>query len=195
MAKHVHVTITDDDLTFTINEASVTQEASMDGMVVIRTSVPSSELARDDAVRAYKNLAQVERAFLTMKSIDLHVRPIHHRREHRVTAHFFLCMLAYYVRWHMERALAPLTFKDETPSNDRDPVAPATRSSEATRKAQTGTLEDGTPTRTFNTLLHDLATITRNTCTHPATGATFPMITKPNPAQQQALDLLDTITV
>jgi len=195
MAKHVHVTITDDDLTFTINEASVTQEASMDGIYVIRTSVPSSELTRDDAVRAYKSLAQVERAFLTMKSIDLHVRPIHHRREHRVTAHFFLCMLAHYVRWHMERALAPLTFKDETPSNDRDPVAPATRSSEANRKAQSATLDDGTPTRTFNTLLHDLATITRNTCTHPATGATFPMTTKPNPHQQQALDLLDTITV
>ncbi len=195
MAKHFHVTITDDDLTFTINEASVTQEASMDGIYVIRTSVPPSELTRDDAVRAYKNLAQVERAFLTMKSIDLHVRPIHHRREHRVTAHFFLCMLAYYVRWHMERTLAPLTFKDETPSNDRDPVAPATRSREATRKAQSGTLDDGTPARTFNTLLHDLATITRNTCTHPATGATFPMTTKPNLHQQQVLDLLDTITV
>ncbi|MBA2665642.1 MAG: hypothetical protein H0U69_01265 [Trueperaceae bacterium] len=106
-------------------------------------------------------------------------------------------MLAYYVRWHLERAWATLTFKDDdtTHHHDRDPVAPATRSDAATTKAQSRTLPDGHPTRTFKTVLDDLATITRNTCTHTASGATFPMTTSPTAQQQQALDLLERITV
>lgn len=197
MRKHLRVTITDDELTFEIDRDSVQQEARMDGIYVVRTSVPRDALTAADAVRAYKSLADVERAFRTIKSIDLHVRPIHHRLVDRVHAHLFLCMLAYYVRWHMERAWASLTFKDDDTEHleDRDPVAPAQRSAAATTKAQTRTLTDGTPARTFKTVLDDLATITRNTCTHADSGATFPMTTTPNPTQQKALDLLRTITV
>lgn len=197
MGKHLRVTITDDDLAFEIDRDSVTQEARMDGIYVIRTSVDQDTLTAAEAVRAYKSLADVERAFRTLKSIDLHVRPIHHRLADRVKAHLFLCMLAYYVRWHMETAWASLTFKDDDndSKHDRDPVAPAKRSQAATIKAQTGTLSDGTPARTFKTVLDDLATITRNTCTHPQSGVTFPMTTSPTPQQQKALDLLDTITL
>lgn len=197
MRKHLRVAITDDDLTFEIDQDSVQQEARMDGIYVVRTSVPEGALTAANVVRAYKSLADVERAFRTLKSIDLHVRPIHHRLVDRVNAHLFLCMLAYYVRWHMERAWASLTFKDDDTEQleDRDPVAPAQRSAAATTKAQSRTLPDGTPTRTFKTVLDDLATITRNTCTHADSGATFPMTTTPNPHQQKALDLLRTIHV
>jgi hypothetical protein len=197
MRKHIKITISDDDLAFEIDPDSVQQEARMDGIYVVRTSVESDKLTAADAVRAYKQLADVERAFRTLKSIDLNVRPIHHRLTDRVKAHLFLCTLAYYVRWHMERAWAGLTFKDDDNEAklDRDPVAPAQRSQAATIKAQTGTLSDGTPARTFKTVLDDLATITRNTCTHPQSGVTFPMITSPNPTQQKALDVLDTITL
>jgi hypothetical protein len=114
-----------------------------------------------------------------------------------VKAHFFLCMLAYYVRWHKERAWASLTFKDDDTSHkrDRDPVTPAKRSQAATDTAQTGTLPDGTPAHTHESLLSDLVTITRNTCSHDDTGVTFPMTTRPMPQQQRALNLLDTITL
>src|SRR6056297_438943 len=197
MGKHIRVTITDDDLAFEIDQDSVQQESRMDGIYVIRTSVPGATLTAADAVRAYKSLSDVERAFRTIKSIDLNVRPIHHRLTDRVKAHLFLCLLAYYVRWHMERAWASLTFKDDDTAHldERDPVAPAKRSDAATTKAQTRTLEDGTPARTFKTVLDDLATITRNTCSHADSGATFAMTTTPTPGQQKALDLLDTITV
>src|SRR6056297_205 len=197
MGKHIRVTIADDDLAFEIDQDSVTREATMDGIYVVRTSVPGATLTAADAVRAYKSLSDVERAFRTLKSIDLNVRPIHHRLVDRVKAHLFLCMLAYYVRWHMERAWASLTFKDDDTAHldERDPVAPAKRSDAATTKAQTRTLEDGTPARTFKTVLDDLATITRNTCSHADSGATFAMTTTPTPGQQKALDLLDTITV
>src|SRR5690554_6067773 len=167
----------------------------MDGIYVIRTSVSEGELSAADAVRAYKSLAEVEKAFRTKKSIDLQVRPIHHHLPDRVKAHLFICMLAYYVRWHMERAWASLTFRDEEAEQERDPVAPAHRSTAATKKAQTNTLTDGTPARTFKGVLEHLATITRNTCQHPATGVTFPMTTSPNAAQQKALDLLSSISV
>ncbi len=197
MGKHLRVTITDDDLAFEIIQDSVTKEAMMDGIYVIRTSVSDTALTAADAVRAYKSLADVERAFRTIKSIDLNVRPIHHRLTDRVKAHMFLCMLAYYVRWHMERAWASLTYKDDDTEHldERDPVAPAKRSDAATTKAQTRTLPDGTPVHTFKTLLNDLATITRNTCNHADSGATFHMTTTPNPSQQKGLDLLDTITL
>jgi len=197
MGKHIRVTITDDDLAFEIDQDSVQQESRMDGIYVIRTSVPGATLTAADAVRAYKSLSDVERAFRTIKSIDLNVRPIHHRLTDRVKAHLFLCLLAYYVRWHMERAWASLTFKDDDTIHlvDRNPVAPAERSDAATRKARTRTLPDGTPARTFKTVLDDLSTITRNTCNHADSGATFHMTTTPDPSQQKALDLLDTITV
>ncbi|MEX2501549.1 MAG: IS1634 family transposase [Trueperaceae bacterium] len=195
MAKHVTVTVSDDDLAFEIDQDSIEREARMDGIYVVRTSVSSERMSSADAVRAYKDLAAVERAFRTMKSVDLQVRPIHHRRTDRVKAHLFLCTLAYYVRWHMERAWAGVTYKDDEPSNDRDPVAPASRSDETTRIVQTGTLPDGEPVHTFKTLLEHLSTITRNTCTHPDSGTTFPMTTSPNATQQKALDLLERISV
>ena len=168
-----------------------------DGTASAYTSVPEGTVTAAEAVRAYKSLSDVERAFRTIKSVDLNVRPIHHRLTDRVTAHMFLCMLAYYVRWHMEGAWASLTYKDDDTEHldERDPVAPAKRSDAATSKAQTRTLPDGTPVRTFKTLLNDLATITRNTCNHADSGTTFHMTTTPNPRQQKALDLLDTITV
>jgi len=195
MAKHFKLTITSDAFTFEVNWGSVRQEALMDGIYVIRTSVTADDLSAADAVRAYKDLSKVERAFKTMKSIDLQVRPIHHHLSDRVTAHLFICMLSYYARWHMQQAWASLTYQDEHADHDLDPVAPATRSAAATNKAQTGTLPNGTPARTFKGLLEHLATITRNTCAHPGTGIEFPMTTSPNPTQQKALDLLNNVTL
>lgn len=195
MGKHIKLTIADDDLAFEIDHDNIKQEAKMDGIYVIRTSVTSDRLSSTEAVRAYKRLEDIEYAFRTMKSVDLLIRPIHHRLTDRVKAHMFLCMLAYYVRWHMEHAWASITYKDEKPDEEGDPVAPARKSATATRKAQTGTLEDGTPTHTFKTLLEDLQTITRNTCLQPDIGITFPKVTNPTSQQQQAFDLLNTISV
>jgi len=195
VGKHFKLTIEDEKFSFEVDRGSVASEAAMDGIYVIRTSVPEENLSAADAVRAYKGLSEVEKAFRTHKSIDLQVRPIHHHLSDRVKAHLFICMLAYYVRCHMERAWASLTFRDEESNEHRDPVAPAERSAAATKKAQTNTLADGTPARTFKGLLEHLSTITVNTCLHPATGVTFPMTTSPNPTQQKALDLLNNIEV
>jgi hypothetical protein len=205
MAKHFKLTINDNGFTFEIDQDSVEREAKMDGIYVIRTSVDSSRMSAVEAVCAYKSLAVVERAFRVLKSIDLQARPIHHRLPDRVKAHLFICMLAYYVRMHMETAWASLTYKDEHEQDDQhddetmialDPVLPAERSAEkAKRKAQTGTLEDGQSAHTFKTLLASLQTITRNTCTQSETGVTFPRLTRPNPAQQKALDLINTINM
>jgi len=195
MGKHFQLTIQDDALAFEVDQESVANEAAMDGIYVIRTSLPEEKFGAAEAVRAYKDLSEVEQAFRTHKSIDLQVRPIHHHLSDRVKAHLFICMLAYYVRWHMERAWASLTFRDEEANQERDPVAPAKRSAAATTKAQTNSLPDGSPARTFKGLLEHLATITLNTCIHPATGVTFPMTTSPNPTQQKALDLLKNINL
>lgn len=195
VGKHFQLTIQDDAFAFEVDRESVANEAAMDGIYVIRTSVSEEKLSAADAVRAYKDLSKVERAFRTHKGVDLQVRPIHHHLSDRVKAHLFICMLAYYVRWHMERAWASLTFKDEESKQQRDPVAPAQRSAAATAKAQANSLADGTPARTFKGLLEHLATITQNTCIHPATGATFPMTTSPNPTQQKALNLLKSISL
>jgi len=196
MGKHIRHTITASTLEFHTDSASLEREAAMDGIYVIRTSLPQEVITSAATVRAYKDLSRAERAFRTIKGIDLSVRPIHHRLLERVTAHFFICTLAYYVRWHLERAWASITFADEHGADpERDPVAPATRSAAATRKAQTGKLDNGEPTHSFSTLLADLATIARTTCKEAISGATFPMTTTPNTAQQHALDLLDSITV
>jgi len=195
MGKHIIVTITDSAFEYHTDPASLEREAAMDGIYVIRTSLPPDVMTSAATVRAYKDLSRAERAFRTIKGIDLSVRPIHHRLLERVTAHFFICTLAYYVRWHMERAWASLTFADEHGADpERDPVAPAQRSAAATRKAQTGKLESGEPTHSFASLLADLATIARTTCRERVSGATFPMTTTPTTAQQHALDLLDSIT-
>ncbi|MDT3683013.1 MAG: IS1634 family transposase [Truepera sp.] len=195
MGKHLKLDIQDDKLSFEVDQDSVAAEAAMDGIYVIRTSVLQIDLSAPDAVRAYKRLAEVEKAFRTKKSIDLQVRPIHHHLPDRVKAHLFICMLAYYVRWHMERAWASLTFRDEETNQERDPVAAAKRSTAAAKKAQTNTLADGSPARSFKGLLEHMSTITLNTCKHPGTGVSFPMTTRPNATQQKALDLLANISV
>jgi hypothetical protein len=151
-------------------------------------------------VRSYKGLAAVERAFRSLKTIDLKVRPIHHRLAQRVCAHIFVCMLAYYLEWHMSEAWRSMLFADEDQAAKlhRDPVAAAKRSASAERKALTHTLSDGTAVHSLRTLFQALSTIVRNTCrTVPASAQapTFIITTQPNPTQQRALDLLATITV
>jgi transposase len=200
VAKHFELTIEEDRLTFARREAQIAAEAALDGVYVIRTNVPEPQMSAPDTVRNYKALADVERAFRSLKTIDLKVRPIHHRLEQRVRAHIFLCMLAYYVEWQMREAWRELLFADEDTQAkaDRDPVAPAQRSDKALKKIAQRTLEDGTRVHSFQTLLQELATIVRNTCvTRDARAGSHPfqMTTTPNPTQRRALELLQTIAV
>ncbi len=201
VAKHFDIAIGEAALTFKVDEASVAAEAALDGLYVIRTSAAPAAMNDQEAVLNYKRLAEVERAFRTLKGIDLQVRPIRHRLETRVKAHIFLSMLAYYVQWHMIEAWAPLTFKDEADTDAQrlaDPVAPAKRSQAALDKVHTRTLADGTPAMSFTRLLAHLATIVRNTM-RPRSArpgeATFTLTTRPTPKQQQALDLIAAIAV
>lgn len=197
VAKHFELDIKDDAFGFAQIADKIAAEAALDGVYIIRTSLPPERLSAPDCVRAYKALAQVERAFLTLKSVDMRIRPIHHRLADRVRAHIFLCMLAYYVEWHMRQAWAPLTFTDEDQldKQTRDPVAPAKRSPAAMRKVQTRRLDDGSPTHSFSTLLAELAAITRNTCraNTKADAPTFDVFTTPNPKQNTALELINAI--
>ena len=201
VAKHFDLDIKDGAFEFTINADRVAAEAALDGLYIIRTSVAAETMSSEAAVLNYKKLAEAERAFRTLKGVDLHVRPIRHRLEERVKAHIFLSMLAYYVQWHMIEAWAPLTFKDEADvdaSRERDPVAPAKRSKAALEKVHTRTLADGTRPMSFGRLLEHLGTIARNTMRPKSARpgeATFTLTTRPTPKQQQALDLLETIAV
>jgi hypothetical protein len=201
VAKHFDLTIKDSSLTFKVNEERVAAEAALDGLYVIRTSVAKADMTAEQAVLNYKRLAEVERAFRTLKGVDLKVRPIRHRLEARVRAHIFLSMLAYYVQWHMIEAWAPLTFMDEAGTDAArlaDPVVPARRSQAALDKVHTRTLADGTPAMSFTRLLAHLATVVRNTLRPKSARpgeATFTLTTRPNPKQQQALDLIAAITV
>ncbi len=200
VAKHFQLEIHDDRFAFQIDAARVAAEAALDGIYVIRTSVPAARLDATDAVRHYKQLSDVERAFRALKTIDLKVRPIRHRLEERVRAHIFLCMLAYYVEWHMREAWRPLLFGDEDQAakRTRDPVAPAKRSPAALRKVHTKVLDDGTPVHSFPTLLKELSSIVRNVCRPRSAGAeapTFELTTTPTPTQHRAYELLKTITV
>ena len=200
VAKHFELTIEERRFDFKVLEEQVAAEAALDGIYVIRTSVPKKRMSAADAVRNYKALANVERAFRALKTVDLKVHPIHHRLENRVRAHIFLCMLAYYIEWHLIEAWRPLLFADEDQAAkaERDPVAPAERSEEALQKVLTHTLPDGTPAHSLRTLLEDLSTIVRNTCHTPGPierSASFDLITTPTARQRQALELLDTITV
>jgi transposase len=200
VAKLFALTIEEKRFEFHRLTEQIATEAALDGIYIIRTSVPKKQMDSAEAVRSYKALAEVERAFRSMKTIDLHIRPIHHWLETRVRAHIFLCMLAYYVEWHMREAWRELLFADEDLKRKtrRDPVAAATRSEAALQKVATHTLEDGSPAHSFRTLLEELSTMVRNTC-QPSTGATasmiFQMTTIPNPTQQRALQLLQSITV
>jgi len=200
MAKHFILKITDNSFDFEIDTANVATEASLDGIYVIRTSLPEERISADDVVRSYKQLSRVERAFRTLKTIGLRVRPIRHHLEKRVRAHIFLVMLALYVEWHMFEAWRPLTFADEDQQAKatRDPVAPAVRSEEALRKVHSRTLEDGTEAHSFATLLEQLGGIVRNECRIPGAPKDVPtiqIITTPNPKQQRCYDLLKTITL
>jgi transposase len=195
MAKHFRLTIADGCFEYERDTDKIAREAAVDGIYIIRTSVPADALSAPDTVRTYKSLAQVERAFRSIKTMDLKVRPIFHRLDDRVRAHVFLCMLAYYVEWHMRKALAPILFHDaDPPTTDdagRSPVAPKRRSLEAERKARTQQTADGQPVHSFPTLLRDLATITRNTLQpNMAQIPTLEKTTRPTELQQRALDLL-----
>ena len=198
VAKHFDLDIDDHRFDFRVRTHEVAAEAALDGIYVIRTSLPKKEMSGADVVRGYKSLSEVERAFRTMKTIDLKVRPIHHRKEDRVRAHIFLCMLAYYVEWHMREAWRELLFADEdlAAKATRDPVAPAQRSEAAQQKAATHTLQDGTSAHSFRTLLEELSTIVRNTCRAPGASKdapTFRVVTTPSEKQRRALRLLEAI--
>jgi transposase len=200
MSKHFKLDIQDDRFDFAIDEEKVAAEAALDGIYVVRTSLATQRLSSADAVRSYKQLSQVERAFRSFKTIDLKVRPIRHRLEDRVRAHIFLCMLAYYVQWHMTEAWRPLLFCDEHKEAQatRDPVAPAQRSAETMHKVRTKRLDDGTVVHSFPTLLDELKTLVRNTCRRAGAGpdeATFPMDTPPDAKQRRAYDLLREISM
>jgi hypothetical protein len=196
MAKYFRIEIEEESFAYGRNETSVKEEAAIDGIYVIRTSVPEKVLSTNETVGAYKSLSQVEWAFRCMKTVDLKIRPIHHRLPERVKTHVFLCMLAYYVEWHMREHLASILFDDHDPEeaqNSRESmVAPAQRSPAAKRKALTKMTDDGLPVHSFRTLLTDLATIARNTVEVRDSGETvrFEKITRPTPVQQRALDLL-----
>jgi len=194
VGKYFGTEITDESFRFWPNDTRIAQDAQLDGYYVIRTSVSQETLSGEETVRAYKSLSRVERVFRSLKSVDLKVRPIRHRLERRVRAHVFLCMLAYYVEWHMRQALAPMLFDDEHKDEARDPassvVAPARRSSHAQHKAQERRTEDGVPVHSFQTLLEDLATLCRNTVRVSPTDATFIDFTTPTPVQDKAFTLL-----
>jgi transposase len=198
VAKHFALDIEDRSFRFHRFEEQIASEAALDGIYIIRTSLKQKQMTAADCVRNYKSLAQVERAFRSMKTIDLKIRPIHHHLADRVRSHIFLCMLAYYVEWHMREAWRPLLFADEDQlaKAARDPVAPAKRSAAAQSKAATHSLDDGTPAHSFATLQQELSTIVRNTCrtpTAPDDAPTFQITTIPNPKQRRALDLLSAI--
>jgi hypothetical protein len=195
VAKHFVLTIADGVFGWTRREESIRRESQLDGVYVVRTSEPQRRCSAPDTVRRYKSLAQVERAFRSLKGMDLRIRPIHHHTEDHVRAHILLCMLAFYVEWHMRRDLAPLLFQDEELSQDRtrrDPVAPAQCSASAQAKKMDRVTADGFPVHSFETLLQDLATRCRNTCRIPAepSAATFQQLTQPTPLQARAFQLL-----
>ena len=198
VAKHFELAIGEAAFSFQRKPDSIAAEAALDGIYIIRTSVPAAQMDAADCVRNYKALANVERAFRSLKTIDLKVRPIHHRLADRVRAHIFLCMLAYYVEWHMREAWRELLFADadQEAKATRDPVAPAKRSKAVLAKVASKHLDDGTPAHSFSTLLAELATIVRNTCRTPSAGndaPTFEVTTTPNPKQKRALELLQQI--
>jgi transposase len=195
MKKHFDLTITDDAFSFARKTAEIAAEAATDGLYIVRTSLPEQTLDDAQTVRSYKSLTRVERAFRCIKTVDLNVRPVYHWLEGRVRAHVLLCMLAYYLEWHMRQCLAPMLFddadKDEAEALRRSVVAQAQCSKAAVKKQTTGITPDGLPVHSFRTLLADLATMARNTITtainplHPLTVAT-----RPTPIQQKAFDLL-----
>jgi hypothetical protein len=188
--KHFDVAITDDSLTVTRKQAQIDEEAALDGIYVLRTPVPEGQLDAPGVVTAYKNLSRVERDFRSIKTDDLDLRPVFHRLEERVKAHVLICMLASYLTWHLRQAWAPLTFTDENPPLQDNPVTPARRSAHAQAKASCQHDSAGHPYRSFRGLLEHLATLTRNQVRFAGTTATVPMLAESTADQRQAFDLI-----
>ena len=194
VAKYFQIEITDTVFRYSRDNARIAQDTALDGFYVIRTSLSRDVLSAERAVDAYKGLSVVERAFRSLKTMDLKVRPIHHRLEDRVKGHVFICMLAYYVEWHMRRKLAPILFDDEHKSPAREEresvVSPSRRSRSALEKAQRRRTEDDIPISSFQSLLGHLATLAKNKVKLKASGTSFDQFTEPTPLQQKAFDLL-----
>ena len=196
VAKHFEVEITEDSFSYRRKEEKIREEAKLDGLYVIRTSVEKEVLDTEEAVKAYKDLSKVERAFRCLKTVDLKIRPIFHRLPRRVRSHVFLCMLAYYVEWHMRAALAPILFddhdKEAAERMRRSIVAPSQISPAADQKAKTKRTADDFPVHSFQSLLKDLATLAKNQLQYAnIQGAVFSVTTTPTACQKRALDLLD----
>jgi hypothetical protein len=190
VGKHFTRAITDTSFTYARDTAKINAEAELDGLYVLRTPLPATELDAPGAVTAYKNLAHLERDFRHIKADDLDLRPIWHRLEDRVKAHVLICMLACYLIWHLRKAWAPLTFTDEQPPQRPNPVAPAQRSPHAQAKASFQHDEHGHPYRSFTGLLEHLATLTRNQVRFHGTDTEIPMLTEPAPDQREAFTLI-----
>jgi len=196
MKKHFILDIEEDAFSFERNEASIAKEAALDGFYVVRTSVSAERMDARETVRAYKSLSRVEQAFRSLKSVDLHVRPIYHHLNDRVRAHIFLCMLAYYVEWHMRQRLAPMLFddehKEEMAAASLSVVAPAAASPSAKNKAASKRTQDGMAVCSFQTLLDTLSNLCRNTIEFKIPGSeSFYRNTEPTPLQTKAFELLD----
>jgi hypothetical protein len=189
MKKHFQTTITDTTFTYTRKTGEIAAEAALDGFYILRTGLTETALPTGDVVRAYKNLEQAERAFGSLKGPDLQIRPIHHHLPDRVRAHVLICMLAYYLTWHLKAAWTPLLFTDEHRPVSPDPVAKAVRSPAAQQKAQTKQTSTGQPAHSYHTLLTELATQTRNTTRLHGSPSTFQKLTQPTALQAEALDL------
>ena len=200
MGKHFKLSTTDGQFSYARRSDAIEREAELDGIYVIRTSESKPSLSAEDAVRSYKNLAQVERVFRTFKGLDIRIRPIHHRTEDRVRAHIFICLLAYYVEWHLRQVLAPLLFDDETLASDRkqrDPVAPAKPSTAAKNKKVARVTENGLVIHSFKTLMAEMGTRCRHRCRIKSDPQCPPIFqyTDPTPFQTRALELIRLLPV
>ena len=192
MGKHFRVTITDTTLTVTRDQAGIDAEAALDGIYVIRGTPLPEALDTPDMIRAYKSLANVEKDFRSIKTIDIDLRPVYHHLEGRVRGHVFLCFLAAHLTWHLRRTLAELTYTDETPLTREDPVAPAVRSQAAKTKTNNRTSTTGLPLHTYQNLLNHLATLTRNDIQYGSNAPVIPTLAEPTPVQRRVFDLLGT---
>ncbi|MBV8346077.1 MAG: IS1634 family transposase [Mycolicibacterium sp.] len=190
VGKHFRRHISDASFNYERDHAGIAAEAALDGIYVLRTSVPATELDPAAVVIGYKNLAHLERDFRSIKTDDLDLRPIHHRLTERVQAHVLICLLACYLVWHLRKAWAPLTFTDENPPSRDNPVKPAQRSAAAQAKACRQQTPDGTVLRSFRDLLAHLATLTRNDVTFTHTSTPIPMLAEPTPEQRRAFELI-----
>ena len=195
MAKHFRTQIADGSFHYERRTEAIIREAQLDGFYMLRTSEPADRLPTAAVVRRYKDLTRVERAFRSLKTVDLHIRPIRHRVETRVRAHLFLCLLAYYVHWHLRQALAPLLFDDEDLEAERarrDPVLAAQPSASAKRKKRKRRTEDGFPLQSLETLMAHLGTRARHQCRLPSEpdAPCVQRLTEPTPLQQRAFELI-----